>query len=126
MTNFFDKYLNLIKIRESKREYKRQMARVDALPEDYRFVFKKIQEHMWCFAAGDGYDMLEAHYGLIDLFEAGAAEGKTALAVTGEDVAGFVDELLKSVKTYTAGWRDNLNRDVAKKLNPEGRPHERD
>jgi DNA-binding ferritin-like protein (Dps family) len=126
MANFFDKYLNPFKMAESKREYKRQMARVDALPEDYRFIFKKIQSHMWQFAAGDGYDMLELHYGLIDLFEAGAAEGKTALEVTGEDVAGFVDELLKSVKTYTAGWRESLNRDVAAKLKKEGNANERD
>jgi DNA-binding ferritin-like protein (Dps family) len=116
MGDFFDKYLNPFKMVESKREYRRQMARVDALPEDYRFVFKKIQTHMWQFAAGDGYDMLELHYGLIDLFEAGVAEGTTALEVTGEDVAGFVDELLKSAKTYTQSWRENLNRDVAKKL----------
>ena len=33
------------------------MARVAALPEDYQFVFKKIQNYMWNFSAGnrDGY-----------------------------------------------------------------------
>ena len=32
------------------------MARVEALPEDYQFVFKKIQNYMWNFSAGrDGY-----------------------------------------------------------------------
>ncbi|MGQ0517566.1 DUF1048 domain-containing protein, partial [Bacillus sp. D-CC] len=25
------------------------MARVEALPEDYQFVFKKIQNYMWNF-----------------------------------------------------------------------------
>ena len=33
------------------------MARVEALPEDYRFVFSKIHEYMWSLAGGDGSDI---------------------------------------------------------------------
>jgi DNA-binding ferritin-like protein (Dps family) len=100
----------------SKREYRQQMARVEALPEDYQYVFKKIQSHMWMFAAGSGYDMMKIHYDLIDLFEAGAAEGKPVLEITGEDVAAFCEELLRSASTYTENWREALNRDILKKL----------
>lgn len=117
MSEFFDKYLNIPKMIKEKREYKQNMKRVDALPEDYRFVYKKIQSHMWQFAAGAGYDMLKIHYDLIDLFEAGAADGKEVLEVTGNDVAGFCDELLKNTKTYTEDWRQKLNREIAEKLN---------
>ena len=46
MSNFFQDYFNIKKIIKSKQEYKQQMARVDALPEDYQYVFKKIQEHL--------------------------------------------------------------------------------
>ncbi len=116
MSDFFNNYLNIKKMIESKREYKQQMARVDALPEDYKYVFKKIQEHMWMFAAGSGYDMMKIHYDLIDLFESGAANGKDALDITGEDVAAFCDELMRSVSTYTENWRETLNRDILKKL----------
>ena len=116
MNDFFDKYLNVKKIMEGKREYKGYLARVKALPEEYQYVFRKIQEHMWSFAAGDGYDMLEVHYGLIELFEEGAAEGKSVLEITGEDVAAFVEELLKSTKTYSGNRLEKLNRDIAKKL----------
>ncbi|WP_150271257.1 DUF1048 domain-containing protein [Paenibacillus tepidiphilus] len=116
MADFFDNYLNIKKIIESKREYKQQMARVEALPEDYRYVFKKIQSHMWMFVAGSGYDMMEIHYGLIELFEAGAADGKHVLEITGEDVAAFCDELLRSASTYTENWREALNRDILKKF----------
>ena len=77
MKHFFDDYFNLSKIIKSKQEYKRQMARVDTLPEDYQYVFKEIQSHMWQFVSGVGYDMMEIQYGLIELFEEGAAEGKT-------------------------------------------------
>ncbi|TDQ39809.1 DUF1048 domain-containing protein [Aureibacillus halotolerans] len=116
MGDFFDNYLNIKKIIESKREYKQQMERVAALPEDYQYVFKKIQGHMWMFAAGSGYDMMEIHYDLIELFEAGVADGKHVLEITGEDVAAFCDELLRSASTYTENWREALNRDILKKL----------
>lgn len=116
LSNFFNTYLNPIKIMESKREYKEQMARVKALPEDYQYVFDKIQQYMWMFAGGDGMDMIKVHYDLIDLFEDGAANGRQVLDITGEDVAGFCDELLKSTKTWTESWPEKLNRDIAKKF----------
>ena len=116
MSDFFDNYFNIKKMIESKREYKQQMARVADLPEDYQYVFKKIQGHMWMFAAGAGYDMLKIHYDLIELFEDGAANGKHVLEITGEDVAAFCEELLRSASTYTENWREALNRDILKKL----------
>ncbi|MGS0763794.1 DUF1048 domain-containing protein [Syntrophomonas curvata] len=119
MSEFFDNYFNIKKMFESKREYRQQMARVEALPKDYQYVFKKIQGHMWMFAAGSGYDMMEIHSGLIELFEAGAADGKHVLEITGEDVAAFCDELLRSARTYTEDWRESLNRDILKKLGKE-------
>jgi len=116
VSDFFDNYLNVKKILESKREYKEEMAKIEALPEDYQYVFKKIQEYMWMFATGNGYDMMKIHYDLIELFESGAAEGKGVLDVTGEDVAAFCDELLRSAETYTENRRDKLNHDILKKL----------
>lgn len=116
MNRFFDDYFNLKKMTKSKREYKRQMQRANALPEDYRYAFKKIQGYMWQFAAGAGYDMMELQYGLLALFEEGAAEGKSLLEVTGEDVAGFVDELLKHARTYTEDWKTKLNREIQDKV----------
>lgn len=106
----------LKKLVGDKKEYREMMARVKALPEDYRFVYEKMQAYMWHFAAGDGLDMLKVQYELIELFEAGAANGKRVLEITGEDVASFCDELLRNAKTYTAGWHETLNRDIAKKL----------
>lgn len=116
MNDFFNKYFNIKKIFAEKRKYKQQMARVEALPDDYRYTFQKIQRHMWSYALGDGYDMLEVQLGIIDLFEESACNGKTVLEVTGTDVAGFVDELLKSTKTYMNNNAMKLNRDIARKL----------
>ena len=116
MSEFFDNYLNIKKILESKREYKQQMARVEALPEDYRYVYKKIQGHMWQFVSGAGYDMMKIHEELLELFEAGAAQGRPVLEITGEDVAGFCDELLRSARTCTDDRRQRFNRDILRKL----------
>ncbi|EEL22190.1 hypothetical protein bcere0017_31840 [Bacillus cereus Rock1-3] len=99
-----------------KKEYKMMMARVEALPEDYQFVFKKIQNYMWNFSAGNGMDMLHIQYELIDLFEAGAAEGRQVLDITGDDVASFADELVANAKTYVSKYREDLNESIMTKL----------
>ncbi|MDW7618126.1 DUF1048 domain-containing protein [Peribacillus simplex] len=75
---------------ESKKEYKAFMKKVNSLPKDYAFVFKKIQKYMWNFGYGFGEEIIN----LYELFEASAAEGKHVLDVTGEDVAAFADELM--------------------------------
>ena len=99
-----------------KKEYKMMMARVHTLPDDYQFVFKKIQNYMWNFTAGSGMDMLRIQYELIDLFEAGAADGRKVLDITGDDVASFADELVENAKTYTAKYREELNKSIMDRL----------
>lgn len=116
MSDFFNEYFNIKKMVKEKREYKERMARMEALPDDYQYVFKKMQKHMWKFAAGSGYDMIDIQNNLIELFESGAASGKPVLDVTGEDVAAFCDELLRNAETYTENWREELNRDIMRKL----------
>lgn len=104
-------------IKKDKREYKEYLARIQALPDEYRFVFEKMTGYMWSFSGGgNGYDMLALQADLLELFELGVADGKGVTEVTGEDVATFCDELLHSAKTYTANQRDKLNGDIAKKL----------
>jgi DNA-binding ferritin-like protein (Dps family) len=121
MREFFNDYFNIKRIFEEKRKYKKLMAQVNALPDDYSFVFKQIQSHMWMFAAGSGYDMMAIHADLIALFEEGAANGKPVLEVTGNDVTGFCDELLKGAQTYTENWRTKMNREIHQKLDGKNR-----
>ena len=103
------------KIIGDKKEYRQMMKKVKLLPEDYQYTFDKIQKYMWNFASGNGYDMLKLQYDLIELFQAGAADGKHVLEITGDDVAGFCDELMRNAKTYTASWAEKLNADIMKK-----------
>lgn len=99
-----------------KKEYKDQLARVEALPEDYRFVFEKIHDYMWSFAGGDGSDMVKTQGQLIELFEISAADGKHVLEVTGEDVAGFCNELIRDTKKWTDKYGEKLNRNMLNKI----------
>ena len=106
-------------IAQEKRRYKHMLARAKALPEEYAFMFDKIQQYMWIHAAGEGMGMISILSGLLDLFEAGVTEGKRVLEITGADVATFCDELLRNTKTWTADWQKALNRDVRRKLERE-------
>lgn len=116
MKQFFNDYFNIAKMIKNKQEYRNQMKRVKKLPEDYQYVFKKIQTHMWQFVSGAGYDMMEAQCSLLELFEEGALNGKSVLEVTGEDVASFVEELLKNTRTYTEDWKTKLNCEISKRI----------
>ncbi|RDX01000.1 DUF1048 domain-containing protein [Listeria kieliensis] len=108
---------NLLKrMVDNKKEYREMMDRVKQLPEDYQFVYDKIQHYMWNFAKGNGYDRLKVQYELIDLFEAGVLEGKPVLEFAGTNVAAFCDELLANCRTYTDDLRKTLNESILKKL----------
>jgi len=104
------------KILGDKKAWRQMEARAKALPEEYDFVYHKIQHYMWKYAAGSGMDMVAVFEGLLGLFEEGAANGKRVLEITGSDVAAFCDELLRNTKTYTENWREALNRDITDKL----------
>lgn len=116
MSEFFNNYFNVKKMIKSKRDYKYQMSRVSQLPEDYKYVFNKIQEYIWSFTTGSGDDVLEAIYELIDLFCNATLQGKYVLEVTGEDVASFVDDFLKSREIYIENYREKFNSDIVEKL----------
>lgn len=108
--------INIIKkLIQDKKEYKEQLARVELLPEDYKFVFEKIQEYIWRFADGDGSDMLRVQHELIDLFEVSALDKRHVLEVTGEDVAGFCDEFIRDTKKWTDRYSKKLNKKLETK-----------
>lgn len=109
----------LKKILGDKKEWRAMEARAQALPGDYRIVYTEMQKYLWKFTAGDGMEIIAILKDVLGLFETGAADGRRALEVTGEDVAAFCDELLRNAKIYTENWRATLNRDVLSKIQEE-------
>jgi DNA-binding ferritin-like protein (Dps family) len=116
LREFLNEYFNFRHIAREKRKYKQQDARVEALPDDYRYVYRQIQQYMWSNSGGSGMDMLPIFADLLDLFETAAADHKPVLAVTGEDVAAFCDGLLQNTHTSTGSQGETLNREIMNKL----------
>ena len=116
LLDFLNDYFNFRQIAREKRKFRLMQKRVKALPEEYRYVYDKIQGYMWSYSGGSGMDILPILADLLDLFETGVAEGKRVLEITGTDVAAFCDELLRNAQTYTENRREALNRDIMRKL----------
>jgi DNA-binding ferritin-like protein (Dps family) len=108
------------RVAREKREFRQMQARAKALPQDYAYMYHKIQRYMWGNAwrvsGGIEMDLTPLFADLLDLFETAAAEGKPVLAVTGEDVAAFCDGLLQNTHRSTGSQGETLNRDIRNKL----------
>jgi DNA-binding ferritin-like protein (Dps family) len=85
---------------EGKKQWRAHMARVKALPPDYRIVYEEMQKYLFKVGAGDvpGEHVLS---GIIDFFEEGVAAGKGVLELIGNDVAAFCDGLVKDSRSQT-------------------------
>lgn len=110
---------------EEKREYKQFMKRVDALPEDYHYAFKKIRNYMYSVGAPNGdmtiFTDMTMFINLVDLFETSAAEGKSVLDVIGDDVGKFSDELMRASSSNFEAPNEKLNREIREEFNKEGK-----
>jgi len=92
------------------------VARVKALPQDYQIVYKEIQKYLFKVGLVELTEMTGLLSGIVDLFEEGAASGKSVLEMTGNDVAAFCDELIKDSKTYANIYQESVDQDVHKAM----------
>jgi DNA-binding ferritin-like protein (Dps family) len=93
---------------EGKKQWRAHMARVKALPPDYRIVYKEIQRYL--FKVGP-IDSPDGHLlsGIVDFFEEGAAAGKGVLELIGNDVAAFCDDLVKDSRTHADIYQGSMS-----------------
>ncbi|MGL4912218.1 MAG: DUF1048 domain-containing protein [Romboutsia sp.] len=122
----FDNFIKLIiGDLDEKREYKKMMNRIDSLPEDYRFAFKKIQKYIYTVGGSSGdmtiFTDMAIFMDLVDLFEASIADGRTITDVIGSDVSKFSDEFMNAYSTDSKTLREKLNKDIMERFNKEGR-----
>jgi DNA-binding ferritin-like protein (Dps family) len=94
---------------EGKRQWRTHMARVKALPPDYRIVYEEMQKYL--FKVGpvsltDG-DLLSE---IVDFFEGGAASGKGVMELIGPDVAAFCDGLIGDSSTYADIYQESIRK----------------
>lgn len=103
---------------DEKRAYRRFMKRVNALPKDYRYAFKKMRSYLY-YSDLTGCETLFTD--LVELLEASAAQGKPVLDVIGTDVSGFCDELVHASAPDRPTPQEKLNREVLKYFHREGK-----
>ena len=90
---------------EGKKQWRAHVARVKALPPDYRIVYQEMQRYLFKVGPTDLDGGLLP--GIVDFFEEGVAAGKGVLEVTGADVAAFCDDLIKDSPTYADVYRES-------------------
>lgn len=94
---------------EGKRQWRAHMARVRALPPDYRIVYEEMQKYL--FKVGpisliDG-DLLSE---IVGFFETGVTSGKSAMELIGPDVAAFCDGLIGDEQTYADLYQESTRK----------------
>ncbi|GAB3825742.1 DUF1048 domain-containing protein [Kribbella italica] len=100
------------------REYKAFDGRAQALPADHRAAWEQIKAELLPYGDFTGRNLMPILDGALGLLEETAAQGQGVDEVLGDDVAGFCAALAggEGSRTYRDRWREQLNKNVAKKL----------
>lgn len=94
---------------EGKRHWRAHMARVKALPPDYRIVYEEMQKYLFKvgpISLSDGGLLSE----IVDFFETGVASGRSAMELIGPDVAAFCDDLIGDAPTYADRYQESIRK----------------
>lgn len=104
------------------RDWKAFEARAAALPADYRAAWEKIKTHLSPYSDFTGRNLTPILDGALGLLEETAADGQSIHEVLDDDIAGFCAALAggEGARSYRDRWREQLNRNVARKLGQLG------
>jgi DNA-binding ferritin-like protein (Dps family) len=100
------------------REYKAFETRAAALPADHRAAWEEIKGHLSLYSDFTGRNLMPILDSALGLLEETAADGQGIDEVLGDDIAGFCAALAgdERARGYRDRWREQLNRNVARKL----------
>ncbi|MEE1800403.1 DUF1048 domain-containing protein [Streptomyces sp. JV176] len=100
------------------REWKAFEVRAEALPADHRAAWDQIKVHAFPHADFTGRNLMPILDGVLGLLEETAADGQGIREVLGDDIGGFCAALTggEGARDYRDRWREQLNRNVARKL----------
>jgi DNA-binding ferritin-like protein (Dps family) len=104
------------------REWKAFETRAEALPAGYRSAWEQIKAHLFPYAGFTGRNLMPILDSALGLLEEAAADGLSIHEVLGDDIPGFCAALAggEGARTYRDRWREQLNRNVARKLGQLG------
>jgi DNA-binding ferritin-like protein (Dps family) len=104
------------------RECKAFETRAEALPADYRAAWEQIKVHLFPYSGFTGRNLMPILDSVLGLLEETAADERSIHDVLGDDIEGFCAALAggEGARTYRDKWREQLNRNVARKLGQLG------
>lgn len=93
-------------------------ARAAALPADHQAAWEQIKGNLFPHAGFTGRNLIPIVDAALGLLEQASADGQSAHDVLGDDIPGFCMALAggEGAQTYRDRWREQLNRNVARKL----------
>jgi len=100
------------------RQWKAFEARAEALPAGYRAAWEQIKGNLPLYGDFTGRNLTPIVDAALGLLEEASADGLSVDEVFGDDIPGFCAALAggRGAKTYRDRWREQLNRNVARKL----------
>lgn len=100
------------------REWKAFEVRGHALPDDYRAAWEQVKANLFPYGGFTGRNLMPILDAALGLLEEASADGQSVGEVLGDDIPGFCTALAggAGARTYRDRWRDQLNRNVARKL----------
>ncbi|GIH48757.1 DNA-binding ferritin-like protein (Dps family) [Microbispora rosea] len=100
------------------RDWKAFEARAAALPADYRAAWEEITGHLFLYGDFTGRNLMPILDGALGLLEETASDGQSIHEVLGDDIPGFCAALAggAGARSFRDRWREQLNRNVARKL----------
>ncbi|GIF01442.1 DUF1048 domain-containing protein [Paractinoplanes rishiriensis] len=100
------------------REWKAFDTRAGALPADYQVAWEQIKGNLFPYGNFSGRNLTPIADAALGLLEEAAADGQGIHEVLGDDIAGFSAALAggAGARNYRDRWREQLNRNVARKL----------
>ncbi|MET9489754.1 DUF1048 domain-containing protein [Nocardia sp. NPDC006630] len=107
------------------REYRAFEARAEALPAEYRAAWAEIKIQLSPYSEFTGRNLMPILDNTLGFLEVTAAEGQSVHEALGDDIRAFCAAIAGaegagSQKTYRDRWREQLNKNVARKLDRLG------
>jgi len=100
------------------REWKAFEARAQALPAEYQAAWEQVKGGLFPYGGFTGRNLMPIFDAALGLLEEASADGLSIHEVLGDDIPGFCAALAggEGARTYRDRWREQLNRNVARKL----------
>ncbi|AVD57736.1 DUF1048 domain-containing protein [Heyndrickxia coagulans] len=92
-------------------------ARAKVLPAEYQTAWNEIKSNLWVYGNFTGRNLMPILDNALELLEVASADKQSIEEVLEDDIKGFCAALVgEGAKTYRDKWREQLNRNAARKL----------